>query len=118
MYPEKPWYDNDTDKNERRRKMTAFDIDVYGERLSYRTVRTWDHAVFYLLGEKTVIGGDGEKRPTYYIFCAIDDDEGGECETVFDVAPSRERAEAMFEAIVRGGVTPCTLRDVTDDLKY
>lgn len=98
--------------------MTAFDIDVYGEKLSYRIVRTRDYAVFYLLGEKTVCGENGEMRRTYYIFSAIDNDEGGECETVFDVAPSRERAEAVFEAIVSGGVTPCTLRDVTEDMNY
>lgn len=97
--------------------MTNFDIDIYGEKLSYRTVKTRDYTVFYLLGEKTVSGENGGARKTYYIFCAIDGYGGGECETVLDVASDREGAETMFEAIVRGEVTPCTLRDVTDDMK-
>ncbi len=98
--------------------MTKYDIDVYGETVSCRAVRTRDYSVFYLLGEKTVTEADGKARRAFYMICAIDSAEGGECETVFDVAPDRKRAEAMFDAIVRGGVTPCTLRDVTEDMKY
>jgi len=40
---------------------------------------------------------------------------GDESASVEGLSPSRRRVEALAEALVRGRVTPVTLRDVVDD---
>ena len=39
----------------------------------------------------------------------------GECAELCDITASRERIEALFRMIWRGGVTPLSLRDIIED---
>lgn len=61
-------------------------------------------ARYYLLEE-------AEKPGSYGVQIEME----GEAAAVRDLSPSRQRVEALAEALVRGAVTPVALRDVVDD---
>ena len=60
---------------------------------------------YYLLEEESEQGG------SYGVEVELE----GETEAVPDLSPSRQRVEALAEALARGTVTPVGLRDVVDD---
>ena len=60
---------------------------------------------YYLLVEETA----GVERYGLQVRC------GEETETVPDVTVSRRRIQALLGAMVRGGVTPVTAREVVED---
>ena len=62
-------------------------------------------ARYYLLEEESETSG------SYGVQIEMEDEEA----SVRDLSPSRQRVEALAEALVRGGVTPVALRDVVDD---
>ncbi len=62
-------------------------------------------ARYYLLEEEMETSG------SYGVQIEMEDEEA----SVRDLSPSRQRVEALAEALVRGAVTPVALRDVVDD---
>ena len=62
-------------------------------------------AHYYLLEEESETSG------SYGVQIEMEDEEA----SVRDLSPSRQRVEALAEALVRGAVTPVALRDVVDD---
>lgn len=62
-------------------------------------------ARYYLLEE------EAEKPGAYGVQIEMEGEEA----SVRDLSPSRQRVEALAEALVRGAVTPVALRDVVDD---
>ena len=53
---------------------------------------------------------------SYDIAVRIESEEGAEAKTIHDVSRDRTEAERLFRAVADGLVTPCTLRDVLEDL--
>lgn len=60
---------------------------------------------YYLLEEEM------ETSRSYGVQIEMEDEKA----SVRDLSPSRQRVEALAEALVRGAVTPVALRDVVDD---
>lgn len=90
-----------------------FSTDIKGRVIRTAAVREEGYSIFYLLLMDAV---DGE-REAYGIACFYIDGEGGEdADVVYDVTSSSAVAEEIFFRITSGGVTPCTLYDVAEDL--
>lgn len=61
---------------------------------------------YYLLEDET-----DEGRPLY----GIQVEYGGERMSILELTCSRQRAEALLGLLIRGCVTPVTVRDVVED---
>lgn len=98
--------------------MTAsYRIDIKGDIIRAEAVREAEYSIFYLLVKDTVFDIGSGRRAAYGIACFyMDGEDGGDSSFVCDVTSSEMTAEEIFSRIVLGHVTPCTLRDVTEDL--
>lgn len=71
---------------------------------------------------RTLVRKDGEELHLRYTIVEEQGTYGvrvekadGECAELRDITASRERIEALFRMIWRGGVTPLSLRDIIED---